>query len=331
MVEICNQVMAGLSYFPWNGSNCSVHDMASLLTESWLSDLHIDYALTKIFDHHCDHYGAEISNRHTFLIVSDLDAIVTAYKNNIRNARAAHKRQQLLDIENKIISGDIDSVAGVLHLTNHWTSLVISFKPPKILYGDSLGHPMPVKKATSFKRWVCHMLERSTHRMPESDISVYPLSITGQRDSNSCGLLALNAISHHYLPQKSPLLQPGTLSIAQARLELALDHLQDGAVSYFLYRISMLQLIIHHRLQSMIHVSHLPSSLSHPLSLPNHFQKPFWLPLPVNIKWQSPISYYPTPRLRNPLPMTLILVAMLRTLSTYLTTPWLIPILWLKM
>jgi len=231
MDGICDQIMAGLSYFPWNGGNCSVHDMASLLTESYLSDFHIDYALAKIFHHHQNLNGVDISDRHVFLPVSDLDSIVEAYKVSTRNARATHKRQQLLDIENKIISGHIDSVAGVLHLPNHWTSLIVVFKPPKILYGDSLGHPMPSRKASAFQRWVCHMLDRSSHQMPESDISIYPLQIMNQQDPNSCGLFALNAIGHHYLPHNSPLLQPDVLSVARCRLELALDHLQDGAVS----------------------------------------------------------------------------------------------------
>ena len=125
--------------------------MTSLLTDSYFSDFHIDYTLKKTFYHHHNHYGDEISNHHTFLTVSDLNSIVTAYAVNIPNARATYKCQQLLDIENKIISGHIDSVAGVLHLTNHWTSLIVIFKPPKILYGDSLGNKMPPKKASAFQ------------------------------------------------------------------------------------------------------------------------------------------------------------------------------------
>jgi hypothetical protein len=231
MDKICKQVMIGLSHFPWNGYNCTVHDMTALLTESYLSDFHIDYALTKIFHHHLNHYGINVSNCHAPLTVSDLDSITTAYKVNIQSARAAHKSQHLLDTENKIISGHIHSVAGVLHLPNHWTSLVLMFKPPKILYGDSLGCPMPSKKASAFRRWMCHMLNRSGHQMPESDICIYPLQTMNQQDPNSCGLFALNAIRHHYLPHNTLLLQPNHLSVAHCRMEHALDHLQDGAVS----------------------------------------------------------------------------------------------------
>jgi hypothetical protein len=233
---ICDQVMAGLSYFPWNGGNCSVHGMVSLLTDSYLSDFHIDYTLTKISRRHHDHYGVEVSNHHVFLPVFDLDSIVAAYKGGIRKARATDKRKQLLEVENQIILGHVYSVAGVLHLPNHWTSLVVTFNPPRILYGDSLGSSMPSDEACSFRRWICHMLDKSGRGIPESDISIYPLPTTVQQDPVSCGLFALNAISHHYLLQNSPLLQPDVLSLARCRLELASELLQEGAVSQFGYR-----------------------------------------------------------------------------------------------
>ena len=236
MVGICDQVMAGLSCFPWNGGNCSVHDMALLLTESCLSDFHIDDTLKKISDQHIDHYGVTISNHYAFLTVVDVQSIVEGYEVSISNARATKKRGQFLDVENKIISGQVNCVMGVLHLPGHWTSFVITFNPPRILYGDSLRGSMPSNKAPSFRRWICHMLKRSGRLMPESDISIYPLPTGVQQDSISCGLFALNAIKHYCFPQNSPILPSNLLSLAHSRLELALSLLQEGAVSQFLYR-----------------------------------------------------------------------------------------------
>lgn len=225
--------MAGLSYFPWNGANCSVHDMESLLSNSWLSDFHIDFALTKIFHHYHSHPGVKDPNHHIFLPVFDIGSIVSAYETH--RGRAADKSKHLLEVENKIILGHIDSVAGVLHLRNHWTSVAITFKPPKIFYGDSLGNKMPLKKASSFRKWISHLLDRSGLRIPESDISIYPLEITIQQDPISCGLCALNALSHHYLQQNSPLLQPDTISLAHYRMEIALDLIQEDTVSTSIY------------------------------------------------------------------------------------------------
>jgi hypothetical protein len=230
MTEICNQVMAGLSFFPWNGGNCTVHDMGIILSDSWLTDFHIDHAITKISNDYSTCFGVEASSSHVFLPVMDLDSIVKAYKNRWNSGSAADKRRQLLEVENNIVLGLVDSVAGVLHLPNHWASLVIKFRPPAILYGDSLGDIMPSTKVVPFRRWIQHMLRRSRKEIPELDISIYPLTTTTQQDSNSCGLFALNAIEHHYL-QHIPLLQPDTLSLACYRIEIALDLLQKGTVS----------------------------------------------------------------------------------------------------
>jgi hypothetical protein len=255
---ICDQVMAGISYFPWNGGNCTVHDMVTLLSDSWLSDFHIDFTLQKISHCYGDHYGAEASDQHILLPVSDIDSIASAYRGHQRHGNTAVKSKNLLEVENKIILGQVDSIGGVLHLSNHWTSLVIKFKQPRILYGDSLRSPIPFDKALSFQRWIAHMLSRSGSNFQESQISISSLEIATQQDSNSCGLFALNAISHHYLQQKSPLLQSNAISVRNYRMEIALKLLQEDAVSVFLNPnfITGLELMTLNRLQATIQPSH---------------------------------------------------------------------------
>ena len=202
MVGICEQVMAGLSYFPWNGSSCSVHDMELLLTTSSLSDFHIDSTLVKIFQG-CDHTGARLSGCHTFLPYTNLNSIIEAYA-ELRTGQAGIKQEHLLGVENRIITGQIETIAGVVNLPGHWTSIIFSFKPPKILYGDSLGDTLSKRRALSFRRWMSHMLSRAGTQMPVEDISIYDLATGVQKDSISCGLFALNSIDHHYLPQGLP-------------------------------------------------------------------------------------------------------------------------------
>lgn len=238
MAGICEQVMAGLSYFPWNGSSCTVRDMELLLTTSSLSDFHIDSTLKRIFQYH-DLDGVRLSDHHTFLSYTDLDSIIAAYDKS-HTGKTAFKRRQLLDVENRIISGGIESVAGVVSLPNHWTSIVFSFKPPKILYGDSLGHPLSPEGVHSFRRWVCHMLSRAGTQMPVDDISIYPLPTGVQKDSISCGLFSLNSISCHYFPQNFPPIQHGDSSLPHYQLQLALDLLRIGTVSYILYKMIVL-------------------------------------------------------------------------------------------
>jgi hypothetical protein len=213
--------------------------MEILLTGASLSDFHIDYMLEKIHDRYHSCYGVEVSNRHTFLTVYDLKSIAEAYEHGVRGVHGTNKRKQLLEIENRITCGDIDGAAGVLHLPNHWVSLVITFRPPKILYGDSLGRPMPPRKASAFQRWISHILSRSGCEILWSKISIHPLPTTVQQDQISCGLFALNAVSHHYLQQDSPLLESDNLSLAHCRMEIALEILHEGGVSLFLYRTTL--------------------------------------------------------------------------------------------
>src|SRR5580704_9752920 len=103
MNEICDQVMAGLACFPWNGGNCTVHDMVTILSNSWLSDFHIDHTLTKLAGHYHGCFGAEASGHHLFLPVMDLNSIVKAYKNKQGGGSASVKRRQLLEVENSIV------------------------------------------------------------------------------------------------------------------------------------------------------------------------------------------------------------------------------------
>jgi hypothetical protein len=86
------------------------------------------------------------------------------------------------------------------------------------------------------------MLSQSGHGIQESDISIYPLEITVQQDPFSCGPFALNAISHHYLQQNSPLLRSNVLSLVHYQMEIALELLQEGAVSIFLYKMNFVKL-----------------------------------------------------------------------------------------
>ena len=110
MVPTCDQVMAGLSCFPWNGSNCTVHDMELLLTDSSLTDFHIENTLTNISHHH-DPHGARFCDHHAFLPPFDLKSIILAYK-VLRTGKPGTKQKQLLEVENRIISGNVESCRG---------------------------------------------------------------------------------------------------------------------------------------------------------------------------------------------------------------------------
>jgi hypothetical protein len=104
MDGICDQVMAALLHFPWSGGGKTlVHDIAIILSNQWLSDLHIDRTLTKIANYYYKCFGAEASSHHVFLPVMDLTSIVEGYKRKKNGGSAAVKRRQFLEVENNIV------------------------------------------------------------------------------------------------------------------------------------------------------------------------------------------------------------------------------------
>jgi len=93
------------------------------------------------------------------------------------------------------------------------------------------------------------MLSRSGRDILTLDIPILPLETSTQKDLNSCGLFAVNAIGHHYLPWIFPLLKSDTLSPVQYRMEIALNLLEADDVSVLLLNGLFMQwLIIYDRL-----------------------------------------------------------------------------------
>ena len=69
--------------------------------------------------------------------------------------------EQLMRIENQIIEGKVDSVGGVYYLPLHWVLVVLSIQEGCILYGDSLGQPLPKLERHAFTQWIQHLKHRS--------------------------------------------------------------------------------------------------------------------------------------------------------------------------
>ena len=105
----------------------------------------------------------------------DLTSISNAYMSGKPTGDTSMKTNALREIEDKIIKGNVHSIAGVLHLLGHWTSLIVEFGSPRIIFGDSLRNKMPPPQARSFKQWIIHMLHRSERNILTSDIPILPL------------------------------------------------------------------------------------------------------------------------------------------------------------
>lgn len=126
-----------------------------------------------------------------------------------------------MPVENQIVKGEVDGFCGVMHLPLHWVSVVIDFQQLKILYGDSLGGKLPKAECQAFERWMKQLIKHSTRFPVDGKITHGPLPTGHQPDFYSCGLFALNAISHHHL--NTPLLASDPIILVCRRLQITTD------------------------------------------------------------------------------------------------------------
>ncbi|KAG1734362.1 hypothetical protein EDD22DRAFT_787922, partial [Suillus occidentalis] len=82
--------------------------------------------------------------------------------------------------------------------SNHWLSLIIDGSHHTIYFGDSFGHEAPDLIHHAVKWWL------GLHT-PIS-FKWKALACTHQQDQYSCGILAVNAIAHHFHLQAYSLL-----------------------------------------------------------------------------------------------------------------------------
>lgn len=104
---------------------------------------------------------------------------------------------------------------------NHWVALVVNFRELSILYADSLGSPIPSLLLDAIRWWrsCCERQAASaTPVYPEFVIQRLPITVQTDDDRFSCGMLAYNALCHHYLPDRFALLE--LASVDAARMEI---------------------------------------------------------------------------------------------------------------
>ena len=211
----CQELLMALSFFPWSGNNTSVKHITSLLSssnpQSYLHSFHVDHMIGHVLTQYHELHGPEVSGRHIFMTVDALGEIAKSYSSSGVSTKTRDTLQKHhMEIENQIVKGEVDSVSGVYHLPLHWVSIVIDVQQGHILYDDSLKKSMPRLERNEFTKWIQCLYHRS-NRSADS-VSVHPLATGYQDNVTSCGLFALNAISHHHLGH--PLLSPNQLSVA---------------------------------------------------------------------------------------------------------------------
>jgi hypothetical protein len=98
------------------------------------------------------------------------------------------------------------SLGLIMHIhSNHWVALVIDFAHGLLLYGDPMGQTMPSIVEDTYNWWL------GQHCNSTFDIKSLPCTL--QDDTFSCGLLAVNALEHHFLPAEYPLIAKSAVAI----------------------------------------------------------------------------------------------------------------------
>ena len=76
--------------------------------------------------------------------------------------------------------------------SNHWCAFIIDINQHTLHYGDPMGDPPPAELVDVMTWWL---------GLSFSDIFTFQdLPITRQADSFSCSILAINALSHYFIP-----------------------------------------------------------------------------------------------------------------------------------
>ena len=232
--ELSSDLLLALASFSWSQGAAYTADITPLFSstskQAYLNTFHLDPMMEWTGDQYQEKYGTD-GIHHIFATVDQFGAIMSFY------GRMSVKKQgplwkNLMNIENKIIQGQVGSICGIINLNqNHWVPVVIDFQQSQILYGDSFHEPMPTHKCEPCEHWVKHLINRSTNLVGE--ITVSDLATGVQDDGISCGLFALNSITHHYL--KVPLLPTDSIALNCCRMEIGLNILGTMTICLLIY------------------------------------------------------------------------------------------------
>jgi Ulp1 family protease len=93
----------------------------------------------------------------------------------------------------KINSGTVEKVFGLVHMPNHWGAFQVDLQRKKILFGDSLSMSPPKEDLDAVRKW----LQRNGVDTKRWDPKVGLFKVSQQpAGSGSCAVAAVNAIEH---------------------------------------------------------------------------------------------------------------------------------------
>lgn len=220
--RLIQRVYDTLSVLPWSGnihgfSNSEpLHSVTTYASpKCWFSEVHEHQMLDLLHRDirlHTRGAGIEVEN------LSFFEKMKQAYDGKERGQYEVSREFTRLRGVGLALARRERKVVGFLTNINknHWVAIVLDFERLEFLYGDPLGWA-PSKELVDVIDWW------TTHHAGLPFVQKKLLT-TDQPDGHNCGMLANNALCHHFLPEKHPLMKMDRLD--EERLQILLKVLE---------------------------------------------------------------------------------------------------------
>jgi hypothetical protein len=186
------------------GQEQSIKSVQILLGRQWLTDENIEqgFAILRL-------QMARDATRHSHIAIVPVytfTLVVFQYEGQ-NEAKHKHIRQ----LEDDVRAGTYTKLLTVANVDskqnfaqeggNHWIAVVVDFTTGLVLIGNSLPSNAPsAQSRRHLLQWLETMDSAMRTQYQWNTWKFEALPITSQMDSDSCGIMALNAIQHHILP-----------------------------------------------------------------------------------------------------------------------------------
>lgn len=186
-----------------------VTSLTHYLTDKWLTNGNINQMLAalrrKLANEGFEHNVAITGTTFTHLLTQ-------TYNDNLQKDVDYHANKHLEWL--RTVAADAVSHSGkiglIFHIrSTHWVPVIVDTTHGVLFYGDSLAYEPDEVVLLSVRWWI------SQHTT--APLKLENLTCTQQRDTISCGLMAYNAIAHHFLPESVPLAAASDVAVERLR------------------------------------------------------------------------------------------------------------------
>lgn len=210
------RVYETLSSVSWSGylngfdEKDSIYHLAKFGTDAWLTDVQEDQMLQLL---RRDLQEMGLTDQVQFLPTSFFHALRESYDGSGIEGYDQDFHFQLQRVTGTALEAARCDFASIVNINgNHWLSVIIRREDNMILIGNSLHSAKDDNLLLAINWWV--------RRHLGFPFTVGELHAVQQIDTSSCGLLAFNALAHHYLPLIWPEMDPSLMDDERLRMML---------------------------------------------------------------------------------------------------------------